>query len=95
MAITVTKNLPRIGVTIPVYVRLNSLGIKKQEQDEEILIDCFVLFYRTENDRNNGRPPLSVEKTAFKYDLESVDNIYKQGYDHLKTLPGYEDAADA
>lgn len=32
---------------------------------------------------------------AFVLDLNSVDNIYKQGYDYLKTLPEFEGALDA
>ena len=42
------------------------------------------------NDRINGFKCLY----NFTYDLNSVDNIYKQAYAYLKTLPEFDGAVD-
>jgi hypothetical protein len=50
------------------------------------------------NDQMNGRGDERITgfncDYEFTYDLNSADNIYKQGYAYLKTLPEFSGAED-
>lgn len=44
--------------------------------------------------RAAGNPPVMTRNFRFTYDIESADNLYVQGYAHLKTLDDFSGATD-
>lgn len=60
---------------------------------------CMVQTYYDEAARTAGKPPLATRSYRFAYDITSTEtvadnNLYVQGYAHLKTLDEFSGAID-
>jgi len=87
------------GVSCPNgYHRIGNVRSRKK-QDGSFVGRCTVLSYLDAASRAAGNPPLMNRSYQFTYDIESTDtvadnNLYTQGYTHLKTTPDFTGASD-
>lgn len=90
MALTKQLTLPS-GIEInPAYARIDALSGSK----DEMLIT--LSYYVNSDWAQEGKPYVSQEFYTFSPSVvDDSENYHKQGYEYLKTLPEFEQAADA
>jgi hypothetical protein len=84
-SMTVNRAVPLVGnIDIATYVRVESILMSKSSA-------AAVAIWR-----HNDGSGISFDRTEFEFapDLNSADNIIRQAYLHLKTLPEFAGATD-
>lgn len=57
-------------------------------------VSIFACVWTSRENKISGGPPVDCCWYSFTLDLNSPDNIMKQGYNYLKTLPQFSGATD-
>ena len=76
------------GLTTQAYIKIDDLIWKKE--NTMLRIEVFA----NKQARNEDKRPLEMIVEHFQPDLNSLDNLVKQAYTYLKTLPEFENAED-
>lgn len=84
------------------YLTLNSgINVTNAYSRIEIIeggkdqLDIVVMSYLNQSAIQENKEPLAVVRYTFVPNIGSTSlNFFVQGYEHLKTLPGYEGATD-
>lgn len=85
MALSKSITLPSGLTANDAYIRIESVSIVKNE-----LTGVTVNFFVSSS---NLESPIAVQCYGFDYALDG-ENIVKQAYEYLKTLPEFADAVD-
>jgi hypothetical protein len=76
------------------YIRIERVthGFKDFEKQNAINMHCWAMVYPDKPEADER--PVCETNIIFDYDISSSDNLMKQAYEAMKTLPEWQDATD-
>ena len=99
MALELDYEDNRIGVTIPsMYAKIARVSFENTDNDEGILVQYTVRFYKNEEAKENEELPFGGEHFTTTLNIgnsKTQHNLLKQCYLHLKEQDGFTGAIDS